>query len=229
MKKRIFDTMIENPAENRQMRRHGARIFDLRMFDEPSGDDDGGEENDGDDDGGEGDDNDEGQGGTFTQADIDKAVSAALKRERAKAVKKAKEAAEAERLRNMSNAERNAEMLKALEAEVRELKGEKARGEMASTVRGMLSGAGVAEFNDDIVNALVVADDAEKTKGRVDNFVKAYKAAVAAGVKKAMGGSTPPDGNTRKRGKTLTKDEIMAVKDQTERQRLIRENINLFR
>ena len=229
MKKRIFDTMIGNPAENRQMRRHGARIFDLRMFDEPSGDDDGGEENDGDDDGGEDGNDDEGQGGTFTQADIDKAVSAALKRERAKAEKKAKEAAEAERLRNMSNAERNAEKLKALEAEVRELKGEKARGEMASTVRGMLSGAGVAEFNDDIVNALVVADDAEKTKGRVDNFVKAYKAAVAAGVKKAMGGSTPPDGNTRKRGKTLTKDEIMAVKDQTERQRLIRENINLFR
>ena len=229
MKKRIFDTMIGNPAENRQMRRCGVRIFDLRMFDEPSDDDDGGEGNDGDDDGGEGDDDDEGQGGTFTQADIDKAVSAALKRERAKAEKKAKEAAEAERLRNMSNAERNAEKLKALEAEVRELKGEKARGEMASTVRGMLSGAGVAEFNDDIVNALVVADDAEKTKGRVDNFVKAYKAAVAAGVKKAMGGSTPPDGNTRKRGKTLTKDEIMAVKDQTERQRLIRENINLFR
>lgn len=227
----ICDQTKGTKAEWNKSRREMVRAFNLRLFDDGDETDDGG---DGADDGdGNGDDGQEGTGGAsaapFTQADIDKAVSVALKRERAKADKKAKEAAEAERLKNLSASERQSEQLKNLEEELAALKAEKARGEMASTVRGLLGSSGVSGYNDTIVNALVVADDAEKTKENVDAFVKAYKDAVAKGVKAALGGSTPPAGNTRKGGKTLTKDEIMAVKDQTERQRLIRENINLFR
>ena len=227
MKKRIFDTMIKNQTSSKATRHPYLNLFNLRMFDEDGGDDKGGDEEGGDDEGGE--DAGENGGKAFTQADIDKAVSAALKRERAKAEKKAKEAAEAERLKNMTEAERTAEKLKELEAEVAKFKGEKARAEMASTVRSLLGNGGVEKINDTIVNALVVADDADQTKANVEEFIKSYKAAVAAGIKAAMGGQTPPAGNTRKGGKALTKAEIMAVKDQAERQRLIRENINLFK
>lgn len=209
MKKIVFDS---------EAWRHS---FNLRLFD------DDGADNEGTDDAG----NDAGSDGSdeeaAIQARIDKAVSAALRRERAKADKKAKEAAEAERLRNMTEAERQAERLKALEAEVTTLKGEKARGAMASTVRGMLSQAGVSGYDDAIVDSLVVADDADATKGRVDTFVKSYKAAVNAGILAATAGRTPKARGGAKPA-SMTKAEIMAIEDPIERQRAIKNNISLF-
>lgn len=192
------------------------RRFNFRLFDE---------------DGGADDDNDNGGGqaaeDAAIQERINKAVASALARERAKAERKAKEAAEAERLKSMTQAERDAARLQALETEVTTLKEEKARGAMASTVRGMLSQSGVNGYNDDIVNSLVVADDADATKARVDSFVKSYKAAVNAGILAATAGRTP-----KARGGTkpasMTKKQIMEIEDPIERQRAIKNNMSLF-
>lgn len=52
-----------------------------------------------------------------------------------------------------------------------------------------------------------------------------YKVAVQAAVKDALRGN-PPKGGTG--GKTMTKEQIMAISNPVERQRLIAENIALF-
>lgn len=191
--------------------------FNFRLFDEVGGDEEGNTTTE------NGQDAEE----AAIQARIDKAVSAALKRERAKADKKAKEAAEAERLKTMTQAERDAARLQALETEVTSLKAEKARGVMASTVRGLLSQSGVNGYNDDIVNTLVVAEDADATKARVDAFVASYKSAVNAGILAATAGRTPKARGGAKPA-SMTKAEIMAIEDPIERQRAIKNNISLF-
>lgn len=192
--------------------------FNLRLFDE---DVDEGTETNNDA------NTEQGTDEASIQARIDKAVASALKRERAKADKKAQEAREAERLKNMTQNERDAERLKTLEEEITTLKAEKARGAMASTVRGMLSQSGVAGYNDDIVNTLVVPDDADATKARVDSFVKSYKSAVNAGILAATAGRTPKS-RIGTKPSSMTKEQIMAIEDPIERQRAIKNNITLF-
>lgn len=164
-------------------------------------------------------------GRVLTQADVDKAVAAALGRERAKAEKRTREAAEAARLEAMSESERTAERMKQMERQIAELTAEKSRAAMASTVRGMLSKAGVSGYDDGIVAALVVADDADATKSRVDSFVKSYTEAVNAGIRKSVAGRTPKATGGKP---TMTKAEIMKIEDPLERQRAIKANLSLF-
>ena len=59
----------------------------------------------------------------------------------------------------------------------------------------------------------------------VEAFSRMYKTAVQAAVKDALKGN-PPKGGTG--GKTMTKEQIMAISNPVERQRLIAENIALF-
>lgn len=201
-------------------------FFRLSVFDEdPAGDN-------GDNGGGEGDNgggDNGGQNRPLTQADVDAAVSSALARERKKSEKRSREAAEAARLKAMTEAERQAERLKTLEATVTELQAEKARATMAGTVRGMLSQAGVTGYTDDIVDTLVVADDADATKARVQSFTAAYKAAVAAGIAASVKGTTPRATGTGKPTGGMTKEDILKIEDPLERQKAIRANINLFK
>lgn len=162
----------------------------------------------------------------LTQDDVNKAVASALKRERAKSEKRAKEAEEAVRLQSMTEAERTQERMKQLEAQILELTNERAKNAMASTVRGMLSKAGVSGYNDDIVNVLVVADDADATKSRVDAFVKSYQDAVNAGIRKSVAGRVPKSTGAKP---TMTKEEILKIQDPLERQLAIKQNISLFK
>lgn len=72
----------------------------------------------------------------------------------------------------------------------------------------------------------LVTDDADKTKESVESFAKAFKEAVQEGVKEALRGN-PPKASTGGTT-TVTREQILAVKDRTERQRLIAENPQLF-
>ena len=72
----------------------------------------------------------------------------------------------------------------------------------------------------------LVSENAENTKAAVETFSKMYKAAVQAAVKDALKGNPPKAGTGGKA--TMTKEQILAVKNPSERQRLIAENITLF-
>ena len=71
----------------------------------------------------------------------------------------------------------------------------------------------------------IVYEDAEKTKESVEAFKRMYKAAVQDGIKKQLTGRAPSKGSSN----SITKEQILEVKDPAERQRLIAENMSLFR
>lgn len=79
----------------------------------------------------------------------------------------------------------------------------------------------------EFAEVIEVGDDAEAAQKKVDALDAAFKRAIEAAVNQRLaGGSLPGKGTGR--GAAVTKDQIMAIKDPVERQKAIRENIELF-
>lgn len=213
-----------NRQQARDQKKH--RIpFNLQLFAEDSAD----SGDDGSDDGDDGSDDDDDRGDEpekkYTDADIDKIVKERLARERKAAEKKARQQAEAEKLKNMTAAEKRDAEFEEMKARLATLEAEKNQASMLSTASDILKDAGIV-VSSKLVGHLI-AETADETKANVDEFVKLYNDAVNKGVKAAMkaSGSNPKKGGTS----TLTREEIMKVKNPTERQKLIKENMHLFR
>ena len=94
---------------------------------------------------------------------------------------------------------------------------------MAATERNMLKEKGIS-VGDDLIS-LMISDDADTTKKSVDTFIEAFQDAVNRAVKDALKGEPPKAGGASK----LTREQIMKVENRAERQRLIRENMDLFK
>jgi hypothetical protein len=77
---------------------------------------------------------------------------------------------------------------------------------------------------DDELLSMIVKDTAEDTQSAVNSFVTLLNEKVEAGVKKALSGNSPRVNTSTK----LSKQQIMEIKNPVERQKAIRENINLF-
>ena len=131
---------------------------------------------------------------------------------------------EAEKLAQMTSEEKAEYRAKKAEQELADLKKQIALGDMAKTARKMLSEENIAVPDEIIMN--LVSDDAEKTKSAVESFAKVFKDAVQAAVKESLKGN-PPTASTGGTT-TVTREQILAVKDRAERQRLIAENPQLF-
>lgn len=130
---------------------------------------------------------------------------------------------EAEKLAKMTKEEKAEYKNRKLEKELEDLKRQNAVTEMAKTARKMLADEEI-NIPDELLGHLV-SESAEDTKATVEAFSRMYKTAVQAAVKDALKGN-PPKGGTG--GKTMTKEQIMAISNPVERQRLIAENIALF-
>ena len=131
---------------------------------------------------------------------------------------------EAEKLAQMTSEEKAEYRAKKAEQELADLRKQIALGDMAKTARKMLSEENITAPDEIIMN--LVCDDAEKTKSAVESFAKVFKDAVQAAVKESLKGN-PPKASTG--GATaVTREQILAVKDRAERQRLIAENPQLF-
>ena len=166
------------------------------------------------------------QGG---QAEFDRRINKAVQTAVANAQKKWQtltdsKVSEAEKLAQMTSEEKEKYRADKAEKELADLKRQIALGDMAKTARKMLADEQVSIPDEIIMN--LVSDDAEKTKEAVEGFVKSYKDAVAAAVKEALRGNPPKAGT----GGTnpVTREQIFAVKDRAERQKLIAENPQLF-
>lgn len=155
---------------------------------------------------------------------IQKAVNAAVTRaqEKWQALTDDK-LSEAEKLAKMTKEEKAEYKTRQLEKELADLKRQNAVTEMAKTARKMLADEEI-NIPDELLGHLV-SDNAEDTKTAVESFSKLYKAAVQAAVKEALKGNSPKSGSG---GKSMTKEQIMAVSNPLERQKLIAENIALF-
>lgn len=131
---------------------------------------------------------------------------------------------EAEKLAQMTKEERAEYKAQKLQKELDDYKKKETLSEMSKTARKMLADEEI-NIPDELLSHLV-SDNAEDTKQAVDSFVKLYKAAVQAAVKEALKGNPPRTGSGGNH--TMTKEQILAVKNPSERQRLIAENITLF-
>lgn len=166
------------------------------------------------------------QGG---QAEFDRRINKAVQTAVANAQKKWQtltdsKVSEAEKLAQMTSEEKEKYRADKAEMELADLKRQIALGDMAKTARKMLSDEQITLPDEIIMN--LVSDDAEKTKEAVEGFTKAFKEAVNAAVKEALRGNPPKAGTSGAR--PITREEIMAVKDRAERQKLIAENPQLF-
>ena len=130
---------------------------------------------------------------------------------------------EAERLKNMTEQEKKDHKMEELQRQVDDLRKKDAMSKMSATARTMLSEKDI-NVNDDLIGMLV-SEDAETTKSTVETFISAFQAAVNKAVKDALKGEAPRKGGAP----GLTKEQILQVKDRTERQRLIQENMHLFK
>lgn len=157
---------------------------------------------------------------TFSRGELAKIMAA--EKEKWQAELEA-EKTQAEKLAKMNAEEKIAFERDKLKAELESLRQEKAKADMTKTARGMLAEADV-NISEDLLASLVT-EEAEATKTNVDSFIKSFKDEVDKAVKEALKGKvakkpTAPAG--------LTKEAILAVKDRSERLRLIEENQGLF-
>lgn len=131
---------------------------------------------------------------------------------------------EAEKLAKMTKEEKAEYKTRKLEKELADLKRQNSLSEMSKTARKMLADEEI-NIPDELL-AHLVSESAEDTKTAVEAFGKMYKDAVQAAVKDALKGNAPKGGSGGKGA--VTKEQILAVSNPIERQRLIAENIALF-
>ena len=156
----------------------------------------------------------------YTDEDLDRIFD----RKFAKMMEKhQKELDEAKRLTEMNAQERAEHENKKLQEQVKELLRKEAISEMTKSARAMLSEKNI-NIGDDLLGILV-SEDADSTKKSVENFISLFESAVNKAVKDALKGEPPKAGGSS----GLTKEQIMKVKDRAERQKLIQENMHLFK
>lgn len=158
----------------------------------------------------------------YSDADVDKLIN---KKFAEWEKKKQKEVDEAQKLAEM-NAQQKAEyerdqMKKELEA----LKKKDSLAEMTKTARKMLADADI-KVTDELL-AVMVTMDAEETKAAVDGFAKLFKEAVESAVKERLKGVPPKKGSAGGTA-SMTKEQILAIKDPEQRQKKMLEHRDLF-
>ena len=155
---------------------------------------------------------------TFTQAEVNRIIDERLTREREKQEEAAKLAA-------MNEKEKSDYTIKKLTEELNGYKARENRAAMAREAHAMLSDKGLGGISDELVDRLINETDAEATKKNVEDFAAMFTNAVDEAVKARLRGKTPEVGAPASQ---LTQEQIFAVKDRATRQRLIRENMDLF-
>lgn len=156
----------------------------------------------------------------YTDADVDEIVSKRLAKWEKQQAAKVEEAAKLAEMNAQQKAEYERDKV---QKELDEYKRRDTVNAMVAESRRQLSEQGIT-VSDDIL-ARLVGETAEETKASVDAFSTAFTAAVEDAVKKQLAGKAPAAGVATK---TMTKEEILAIKDPVARQAAIRDNIGLF-
>ncbi len=155
----------------------------------------------------------------YTNEDVDKLINRKFAEWQAK---KDKEINEAQKLAEMNEQQKAEYKLDKLQKELEEYKSRETLAEMAKTARAILSEQNI-NVPDTLVSALVT-ENADTTSANVKAFAKAFQSAVSQAVENKIAHKEPKIGDA----KTVTKNDIMAIKDTAARQKAIAENIELF-
>ena len=157
----------------------------------------------------------------YTDDDVDKIINRKFAEWEKKQQAKVDEATKLAEMNAQEKAEYKASQL---EAELNKLKEKDTLAEMSKTARKMLAEDEI-NIPDDLL-AHLVSTDAEDTKNTVQAFAKLFKDAVQDAVKDKLKGN-PPKRGTGGKG-NITRDQILNIKDPSERQRMIAEHMDLF-
>src|SRR5699024_4637914 len=156
---------------------------------------------------------------TYTESELKKIIQDRVAREK-KATEKA--VAEAEKLAKMNAEEKREHERQKLEEELAEYKRKDQYYSLSREATNMLHEHGITA--DDDLLGMIVKGTAEDTQSAVNSFVTLLNDKVEEGVKQALSGNSPRVNASTK----LSKQQIMEIKNPVERQKAIRENINLF-
>jgi len=164
---------------------------------------------------------------TFTpkefDSEVDKRIANALQTAKAKwDEEKQTEISNAEKLAKMSAAERKEAEDKAKQETLDKREKELNMREYRYEAKHQLEENGLPDSFVD----MVLSEDAETTKNNIGAIKAEFDKAVEASVTEKLKGKTPNVGGG---AGSMTKSEILKVQDTVERQRLIAENINLFK
>lgn len=160
----------------------------------------------------------------YTDEDVDRIINQKFAQKFSEWEKKQSKAKdEAEKLAGMNAEQKEKYENEQLKKQVQELLRKDALGKMATVARGMLGEKNIS-VSDDLIEMLI-SDDAEKTKSSVDSFITAFQSSVEKAVKDALKGNPP---KKTSEPASITKEQIMKVKDPLERQKLINEHMDLF-
>lgn len=157
----------------------------------------------------------------YTDDDVNKLIDQKFAEWQKKQQKAIDEAKKLERMNAQQKAEYERDQL---QKQIEEYQKKDTLSGMTKTARKMLSDEQIS-IPDELLDKLVTTD-AEETKTAVDAFIKLFKESVQSAVKDALRGNAPKGGagsNT-----AVTKDQILAIKDRTERQHMIAEHMDLF-
>ena len=156
----------------------------------------------------------------ISKSEMEKIIKERVAREK-KATEKA--VAEAEKLAKMNADEKREHERQKLEEELAEYKRKDQYYSLSREATNMLHEHGITA--DDELLGMIVKDTAEDTQSAVNSFVKLLNAKVEDGVKKALSGNSP---RINTGTNAMSKKQILSIKDRAERQRAIKENIQLF-
>lgn len=159
----------------------------------------------------------------YTDDDVDKILNKKFAKWQAQQDKAIKEA---EKLATMDAKQKAEYEREQMQKELDEYKRKDALASMTNTARNMLADANIS-VSDELL-AVMVTTDADETKAAIDAFKEAFNAAVEKAVKEKLKGEPPTKGGTPNPTPTLTKEQIMAIKDPELRQKRMLENKELF-
>lgn len=160
---------------------------------------------------------------TFTQKEVDDIVKSRIEREIKKLTAKAQEP---KKLTEINEIETLKSELQETQKALQELTTQHIKTELRAKASDILNSNGIKP-NDKMLDILV-ADNAETTHDNIKAFTDLLKTQAVDIVKVQMKGATPVS-TTANVTKTVTKAEIMAIKDVNERQKMIAENLHLFK
>lgn len=159
---------------------------------------------------------------TLTQAQLDKMLA---DRERRALKDKEKAVEEAEKLAKMSADQKREYELDKLKRENEELKASQNRFELGKTATAILAESGIVA--DDEILDFVVKEDAEKTNNAVKAFIALIDKVSDDKMRDKLKGNAPKKQQTKPG--SMTKEEILAIKDGAKRIQAIQENQHLFK
>lgn len=162
----------------------------------------------------------------YTDEDVDQIVQekkAKWQKQQEDRIAKLEEAA---KLEKMNETEKDKYTIEKLEKEIADYKRKENLSAMAKVAKNMLLDEGI-KATDPIIDRLI-SEDAESTKESVSAFAELYKKSVEEGIQEALKGKSFDVKTTSTKNSSVTKKEILGIKDPVRRRELIEANYELF-